>query len=310
MKLDRLHHVRVRSSDLQATERFALDFGLLTVSRDDERLVMRTAGGDSFCYIVDRAQNPGLVGFGLEVESESDLDEVVRTSCATIHEENLGSLRWRAARLIDPDGFQVDLVAGLKRDTGAKPAPDLELNSPALRKRLGSGQHKRDLNAPHLFRLGHIGLFVQSFARSAAWYQEKLGLIPSDVYHIPGNPAVRIVGFLRLNRGLEWVDHHVLALFQRDKPDLHHLSFEVQDFETQFMTHRWLQGRGYESVWGVGRHPHGSHVFDVWRDPNGFRLETFSDTDLLNSERPTAVHDISKEKLDIWSSDPPDRYFA
>jgi hypothetical protein len=61
---------------------------------------------------------------------------------------------------------------------------------------------------------------------------------------------------------------------------------------------------------GVGHHPNGSHVFGVWRDPNGYRFETYSDNKMFNISRPLGLHDVSDEKLDVWSEDPRDRYFA
>jgi hypothetical protein len=83
----------------------------------------------------------------------------------------------------------------------------------------------------------------------------------------------------------------------------------VQDYESQFVAHRWLLSKGWESNWGVGRHPLGCHVFDTWFGPNRYRFETFSDTDLLNQDHETGHYDISKHELDMWSDKPPDSYF-
>ena len=60
----------------------------------------------------------------------------------------------------------------------------------------------------------------------------------------------------------------------------------------------------------VGRHPHGSHVFDVWRSPDDARFETFSDTDLFQASDGTNLHDISTVIMDEWLDDGPERYFA
>lgn len=305
-----IHHVRFETPDLARTEGFAQDFGLLTVERSADRLVMKTAGRDAFSYVAHRADRPRFVGLALAVADETDLDDA-ETALGAGDRRLLDTPGGgQAVTLIDPDGFAIDLVHGIATVEGLAATPDLRLNSPAERVRHGDNQITRPFGPATLFRLGHVGLFVADFAASAAWYQEKLGLIGSDIYHVPHDPAHRIVGFFRLNHGAAWVDHHTIALMQRDTADCHHISFEVQDFEAQFMAHRWLEAQGYEQVWGVGRHPHGSHIFDVWRDSNGVRFETFSDTDLLDEARGTRIHNIKDVQMDMWSSDPPDRYFA
>jgi catechol 2,3-dioxygenase-like lactoylglutathione lyase family enzyme len=300
----------MRARDLPATEAFASDFGLLTVLRDDRTLIMRTGGGDAYCLIVEKAEVPGFVGYAIRAEGDADLHEAVAAHGATPVRALEMTGGGKAVTLTDPNGFQVDIVTGIPSNTTTARDGALVHNLPDHWVRTGASQNTRPLAPPHTYRLGHIGLFVKSFSETAAWCERVLGMIGSDIYHVPGAPQAKIVGFYRLNRGEEWVDHHMLALMQREQPDLHHISFEVQDFEAQFAAHRYLQERGRELIWGVGRHPHGSHVFDVWRDPNGYRFETFSDTDVLNAARPPQIHDISTIKLDIWSSDPPDRYFA
>jgi hypothetical protein len=143
-----------------------------------------------------------------------------------------------------------------------------------------------------------------------AWLIDTLGFIPTDEMYI-GDESNLICSFMRINRGDEWVDHHTIAVFKGAKADLHHASFEVADYEAQFMAHRYMETRGWELVWGVGRHPLGSHVFDLWRDPNRYRFETFSDTDLATAKTPTTAHDALRQEMDRWSlPGPPDRYFA
>jgi catechol 2,3-dioxygenase-like lactoylglutathione lyase family enzyme len=160
-----------------------------------------------------------------------------------------------------------------------------------------------------LYRLGHLGLYVKDYRANAAWFEEVLGLKVSDSMHVPGVPQHTLVAFLRIDRGAEFVDHHAVFLAESEKADLHHISFEAQDYEAQFVAHRWLASRGWESNWGVGRHPLGCHVFDVWFDPDRYRFETFSDTDLLNHDHVTGHYDISKHELDMWVDRAPDSYF-
>lgn len=311
MRLKSLHHVKFQVTDLDQTEAFAQDFGLLTVVRDEQQLIMRTGGGDAFAYIAEKGDEAKFIGLAFEVESKSSLESAVKEHGASEIRELTTPGGGIAVTLMDPNGFKIDLVHGIERINPEKAYEQLQMNAPGQYTRDGRFEPKRPMGPAKLFRLGHVGLFIPSFGQTLPWYKDVLGLIPSDVYHIPGQPQAQIVGFCRLDRGEELVDHHVIALMQSQTGETacHHISFEAQDFEAQFMTHRYLESKEYELVWGVGRHPHGSHIFDVWRDPDRNRFETFSDTDLLKASDGSRVHNIAEVEMDVWSSDPPDRYF-
>lgn len=311
MRLKSPHHVKFQVPDLAQTEKFAQDFGLLTVDRSDQRLVMRTGGGDAFAYIAEKSDKASFIGIAFEVESEEDLEQAINEHGASPIRTLTTPGGGIAVTLIDPNGFKIDLVYGIERVQPEPAYTPLVMNSPSNYARGERFEPKRPLAPAKLFRLGHVGLFVPSFAQSLPFYKDVLGLIPSDTYHIPGQQQAQIVGFLRLNRGEELVDHHCIALMQSQTGEsaCHHISFEAQDFEAQFMTHRYLESKEYELVWGVGRHPHGSHIFDVWRDPDRNRFETFSDTDRLKASDGSRIHNIADVEMDVWSSEPPDRYF-
>jgi len=309
MRLKAIHHVRFAVRDLDEIESFARDFGLITAGRSDERLLMRTKGGDRYSYIAEKADQDRLLGVGFEVEDEASLDEAIEQHGAREF-KSLDFGGGRAVSLRDPDGNEVVLIFGAARGESEASYDELQINTPFRKERFGRNQHSREIGPAQLWRLGHVGLFVKSFAATAKWYGDVLGLIGSDIYHVPGQPQAKIVGFFRLDRGEEYVDHHVLAFMQDERGGCHHISFEAQDFEAQNRTHRFLAHKKYESIWGVGRHPHGSHVFDVWRSPDGARFETFSDTDLFRASDGTNYHDISTISLDEWVDDSPERYFA
>lgn len=50
------------------------------------------------------------------------------------------------------------------------------------------------------------------------------------------------------------------------------------------MGHQWLEAHGRKLVWGIGRHVHGSQVFDYWYDPSGFIVEHYADGDVVNED--------------------------
>lgn len=310
MLIKGLHHVRFQVTDLGRQEQFCADFGLASAERTADRLVMRTRGGDECAYVAVKGESDAFLGLAFEVDTAEALaDAVTRLGASPVQDLDLPG-GGRSVALTDPDGNEVLLVHGTGRRMAEDAYPELQINTPFAKHRFGRNQHPRARGPARLWRLGHIGLFVKSFAASSAWYAETLGLVGSDVYHVPGVPQAQIVGFFRLDRGEDYVDHHVVAFMQDERGGCHHISFEAQDFEAQQRTHRYLRAKDYESIWGVGRHPHGSHVFDVWRSPDQARFETFSDTDLFCKSDGTKVHDISTVVMDEWSDDEPTRYFA
>lgn len=310
MPIRSLHHVSFAVTDIAKTRQFAEDFGLLTVEESGDHLIMQTSGGDAWCYTAKKADERAFVGMGFLVDSEDDLADAVKNHGATEIRKLDTPGGGQVVTLTHPEGLKIDLVYGVKEVPAKDVHPELRLNTPASRTRLLVPQSTRPMGPPTLYRLGHLGIFVKNYAASAEWFEKTLGIICSDSMHPPGKPDHTIVGFLRLNRGDELVDHHTIFMGQSERTDLHHISFEAQDYEAQFRAHRWLESRGWEANWGVGRHPLGCHVFDVWFDPDMYRFESFTDTDLVNQNHKSGHYDVSKQEMDIWSSDPPDRYFA
>lgn len=308
MKIRSLHHVSFTVTDIEKTHEFTKDFGLRTVEKSDDHFIMQTGGGDAWCYKAVKGER-GFSGLGFLVESESDLQEAIDKHGATEIRKLDTPGGGIGVTLTSPDGIKVDLVHGIEGDTPIEVHPELRLNTPASRVRFAAPQETRPLGPASLYRLGHLGLFVKDFNTNAEWFEKTLGLICTDSMHIPGMPQNTVVGFFRIDRGSEWVDHHAVFLAEDEKADLHHISFEAQDYEAQFRAHRWLLKQGHELNWGVGRHPLGCHVFDVWFAPDRYRFETFTDTDLVNADHVHGHHDISKHEMDCWSDEPPEKYF-
>ena len=50
--------------------------------------------------------------------------------------------------------------------------------------------------------------------------------------------------------------------------------------------HEHLEKKGYQHMWGIGRHLIGSQLFDYWADPWGRVHEHWADTDVLNARTP------------------------
>lgn len=144
-------------------------------------------------------------------------------------------------------------------------------------------------NPAFVHKLGHFGYETDNYEQTCQWYTQHFNFRPTDVLHLPSDPSLDVATFFRVDLGQEYSDHHCLLITRREKPGtkVHHSSFEVEDLDTQFIGHQWLLDRGYKLVWGIGRHVHGSQIFDYWYDTDDFIVEHYADGDLVNEDYQT-----------------------
>jgi hypothetical protein len=176
--------------------------------------------------------------------------------------------------ITDPEGFPINLIHG---QTPAEPGPlpsKLTINDvlSAPRKR----EFQRFKAGPAaIHKLGHYGLCVTDFPAQVDFYTKHFNLVPTDILYVDEAGAVNptmtggegcprpkdtkeVAIFCHVDRGQEFVDHHTFFMSANRTGHVHHASFEVHDLDTQQLGHQWLASKGYESVWGVGRHILGS----------------------------------------------------
>ncbi len=291
VKVEDIHHVVLRVPDLALAERFMSDFGLVTARKSASRLYMRAAGAEPYCYVAEEGAAPELVAIAFSVGSMELLRQAAREASAAGIEAIDAPGGGHRVTLRDPDGIRIDLVTGIGKAQPLEVRAPLVLNSGTQKTRKGIRQVWLNPAPATILRLGHAGLLITNFQRSLDWYTSTLGLLPSDVLYVQERSRP-MAAFLRADRGDEWVDHHVLALFAGPVAKFQHASFEAQDFDAQQLGRGWMESRGWKPYWGIGRQALGSHIFDSFFDPFGFRMENFSDTDLLSRSSPAQYRDV------------------
>jgi catechol 2,3-dioxygenase-like lactoylglutathione lyase family enzyme len=258
---------------------FLEDFGLVVAEADERRIFSRGAGPSPVLHIAELGE-PGFAGVGFRASSVEDLKALASAEGVPVEPFDAPG-GGRRVLLKDPDGLQVEVVAG---QTPADPLP-LPQREPCNfgHDRGRQRQTKRLAAGPaHVLRLGHAVLNVSNFLASEAWYKERFGFITSD--EIALSPAFSIGAFMRCDRGETLTDHHTLFLLQNPKgPGFNHAAFEVADVDDLMLGHERLKQAGRHAEWGVGRHLLGSQVFDYWRDPWGHTLEHWTDGDLFTA---------------------------
>jgi catechol 2,3-dioxygenase-like lactoylglutathione lyase family enzyme len=151
-----------------------------------------------------------------------------------------------------------------------------------------------------IHKLGHFGYTTDHYQDTCAWYTDRFNFTPTDILYAPEDASVDVVAFFRLDLGKKYVDHHCFLVANGESPGtkVHHSSFEVEDLDTQFMGHKWLEAKAHQLVWGIGRHVHGSQVFDYWYDPSGFIIEHYADGDVVNED--TELTRAAAGNMAVW----------
>jgi catechol 2,3-dioxygenase-like lactoylglutathione lyase family enzyme len=280
IKVRDIAFVRFGAPDLDAMERFAHDFGLVTSERSEEILYSRGTDPEPYVHVVERGE-PGFRGVAFEAASAADLAAAAKLPGASAVEPLSGPGGGSRVRFSDPDGNSVEVVHGralLEPLTVKQPLP---LNRGSRVQRVRKRQHL-EKGPAQVKRIGHCVVVVADFRTSDEWYKSRFGFLDSDRAYL-GDPEKIFVAFMRCDRGEEPVDHHTFLCVGVGEPGFEHAAFEVEDFDAVMLGHDHLKAGGYEHHAGIGRHLAGSQIFDYWKDPWGHTVEHFTDGDLLDA---------------------------
>lgn len=301
-------HVTYEAPDLALMARFLGDFGLSCAALSDTRLYMCGVGAQRYLHETRLAATPRFVGAAFEVAYRADLDELAAlpgSSPVQASDEPGGG--WRV-RMTMPDGFEISAV------WGREPAPVQPLREPHP---FNTALDKPRLNASlrvkrepcQAIRLGHFVLHVSNHDESVRWLRERFDLLDSDYFLPPGSDGPVVGTFLRFNCGAQKVDHHCILVLQSEQVGVHHCSFEVQDLDAIMGAHDYLVAQGWQLDCGVGRHLLGSQIFDYWKDPFGFRVEHYTDGDVVDASHPPGSFNGTASQTTQWGMEPPLEFF-
>ena len=302
IKVTDLAFPRFRAPDLDRMEAFLNAFGMQRSARTEDALYMR--GTDRHHHVhVTHLGEAAFLGLAFWAACRDDLSTLARATGSSI--EALGEPGGgEVVRLKDPDGRMIDVVHGIATLDPQPLRAHPPLNSGAERVRVGTLQRVPPGPA-QVKRCGHAALKSTDLATLSRWYQETLGLLVSDDIYMeaPEKPMGR---FLRCDRGAEPADHHTLLLLETPEVKLGHVAWEVADFDDLMVGHDHLtaNGHGGRPYWGIGRHILGGQIFDYWKDPLGFTVEHWTDSDLLRADTPAGTHHILNA-MNQWGPMPP-----
>jgi catechol 2,3-dioxygenase-like lactoylglutathione lyase family enzyme len=275
VRVIKLAHVGLNAVDLSKQAEFYNDkWGLQRVDEFGGDMFFRAEGPAHHVLTLHSAGATGIHHVALEVASTDDIDRAheelqqagVDVVVAPAQELEPGIKK--AIRFRDPDGFLVELVAGV--DAISDPFTEMRDARP------------QDLN--------HVVLNVASADRSEAFYRDLLGFHMTD----------RFVGGLSF-----WAcnaNHHSLAFGEaRDgQASFHHAAFEMKDWEEWTRAIFYAGERGLKRLWGPGRHLFGSNLFSYYKDPEGNTVEYTAEVEQILDGREPRIFDQAVP--DVWVS--------
>lgn len=308
IKVEDIQFVRYAVTDLGRTEAFLQDFGLVTVQREATTLFMRGTGSAPFVYAAELADQSGLLSVGMRIPEGAATEARAlpgASASKTLRSPGGGT----AIEVQVPGGPRIELVYGVASVAELPCRTCLPMNWATAKSRVNQTQ-RPELEPARILRLGHVALGVVDATVCMRWLSEHLGMLVSDTLLRPGTGDV-LGHFVRCDRGSEPADHHTFLLANLPQQGAHHASFEVEDLDALQQGHRWLGRQGYRLNWGVGRHLLGSQLFDYWWDPDGNRLEHYTDGDMFdNSVAPGRPLEATDDRLAIWGPDVPESFFS
>jgi catechol 2,3-dioxygenase-like lactoylglutathione lyase family enzyme len=297
---------RMEAPDLDEMEEFLTHFGMVRCERTPDALYMR--GTDDHHHIhVTHKGGTKFIGFAYHAANEDDLARLAKLPGAsgieTLNEPGGG----KRVRLTEPNGYQIEVIAGMQSVAPVAVVRDPMNSASEPLKRAGRLMRLSKSPTP-IHRIGHGVLATPKVNETVAWYRETLGMIRSDDVYAGARDNL-IGAFSRLDRGEDFVDHHVLFCVHNEKTGLNHVSYEAHDIDAIFQDHEYLTRLGkYQHMWGIGRHLLGSQVYDYWADPWGRVHERWADTDRLNAANGGNVIPVEEGFQSQWGERPPERF--
>jgi catechol 2,3-dioxygenase-like lactoylglutathione lyase family enzyme len=290
IKVQDVEYVTFRAPDLERMREFLCDFGLTEAGNSEKNVLRMRGAGDAPFVHKTQLGPPGFAGLALRARSVADLEILAKSQRVEVKDLPAPE-QGRVVVLTDPNGFVVEVVAGLPHASPTPQEPASGWNTtqnksrPNLAKRLTQGPSS-------VLRLGHVVLAVNDVAESWQWWRDRFGLLMSDEVRAPNGAMA--AAFIRCDRGSELADHHSLNFAQMPGKGaaFHHAAFEVASLDDLMVGHERMKERGYTHSWGIGRHILGSQVFDYWRDPWGHLIEHWTDGDFFAADVPVTVTDI------------------
>ncbi len=299
---------RMEAPDLDEMEEFLTHFGLIRAERTPDALYMRGADSHHHLHVTQKGGTK-FIGFAYHVADEDDLKRIAKLPGASgieaVNEPGGG----KRVRLTEPNGYQIEVIAGMQSVAPIKVERGLANSGNEPHRRVGRLM-RLSKSPTSIQRIGHGVLSTPKVKETVAWFRNTLGMIRSDDVYAGDKDNV-IGSFSRLDRGDDYVDHHVLFCVHNEKTGLNHVSYEAQDIDAIFQDHEYLTKLGKYRA-HVGHRPASARQpgLRLLVRPWGRVHERWADTDRLNAANGGNLISAEEGFQSQWGERPPERFIG
>jgi catechol 2,3-dioxygenase-like lactoylglutathione lyase family enzyme len=277
IKVLRAGHATLSTPDLERQVAYYSDvLGFIVTERDKDRAFLATRTGLE-AIALERGDAATLTRLSFQVAPDADFTAYAKElSGHGIKSELRNGVSPGAARALvftDVKGTVIELYSDytFAKDDGAQTAITPQ-------------------------KLGHIAHRVDDVQKTVKFYTDVLGFRVSD-WH--GD----YFAFLRCG-----VDHHTVNFVYNEKPQLHHIAFEVRDWSELHRAGDFMARKGVHLVWGPLRHIIGHNIAAYHRDPDYIRVELYCEMDQMTNEAlgyfdPRPWHQDRPQVPKVWPKD-------
>jgi catechol 2,3-dioxygenase-like lactoylglutathione lyase family enzyme len=278
IKVRRIGHIVFESPDIERlTDHYLETIGMVTAAKDKDRVFLASKLGH-LAVELRRGSTAGCRKLTFEVAADTDLSEVARDLAKHgIRSERSNDTAPGISNVLtfeDPKGTQVEIFTAWQS--------------------LANGQFAKGF-AP--LKLGHVAYFTTDLQKTMDFYANVLGFKVSDWI---GDYFV----FMRCNP-----DHHTVNFLKGPANRMHHVAYEVQNFEHLKNACDVLARRKSEIIWGPVRHGPGHNISIYYRETDDQIVEIFTELDRMPDEalgyfEPKPWHRDNPQKPKVWEPGP------
>lgn len=240
-----LRHISLITPHLEEQIAFYRDvWGLDLLQQDENEVFFRGASSENHILHLIRGEERGLhhIAFGMQDKYAVDqaYEKLVDLGVPIVQEpgylDEFG--RGYGFRFLDPENRCLELSSWVEIHT-------TEWNSKSVNPII----------------LNHVVLNTTDIDQMVDFYTRILGFKVSDW-------SEHQMVFIRCNK-----KHHSIAFNQSTHPAVNHIAYEVENVDQVMRGIANVRQKGYEPIWGPGRHGPGNNIFCYFQDPGGFVME-------------------------------------
>jgi catechol 2,3-dioxygenase len=255
-------HIEFLVTDLEEAKRFYVEtLGFVVTEADKSHVYLRGLEDRvHHSFVLTRSDSPGVGHFAFRVASEDGLKSIEELAKA-----NGGKAKWveggaergqgKALLVEDQFGFPVEFYAKM---TGVE----------------WLLQRYQSYRGAKVMRLDHFNIMLPDVAAGFEWYVDGLGFGCTEVTETEEAKPVLWAAWLRRKHTC-----HDIALTTGKGPRVHHAGFTVADRSSIMDAADLLASSGYLKSMerGPGRHGVSNAFFLYLRDPDGNRIELYTE---------------------------------